>query len=63
MAEAPSEQSFIGSSGGGTEREPRDPLAGPIVAELSSHGTLDHKFFWSAAESRFEGLYGCTDSD
>ena len=29
--------SFVGSSGGGTEREPRDPLAGPILAELTSH--------------------------
>ena len=31
------EQSFVGSSGGGTEREQRDPLAGPILAELTSH--------------------------
>ena len=29
----------MGSSGGGTstEREPRDPLVGPILAELTSH--------------------------
>ena len=29
--------SFVGSSGGGTEREPRDPSAGPSLAELTNH--------------------------